>query len=84
MFWYVHRFKEYQKTAVVASERGTMERHLSVTEAARTLGVHPQTVYQLIWGGRLPGVIRVGRAIRIPESALGSFPEYAPPEASGQ
>ena len=61
-----------------------MERHLSVTEAARTLGVHPQTVYSLIWGGRLPGVIRVGRAIRIPESALDLFPGYAPPKGSAQ
>jgi excisionase family DNA binding protein len=56
-----------------------MERYMSVSDAAKTLGVHPQTIYRMLWGEQIPGVIRVGRAIRIPESALELFPRYATP-----
>lgn len=42
---------------------------LSVDQAAARLGVHPNTVYRMIVGGRLPAV-RAGRLWRIPEAEL--------------
>lgn len=42
---------------------------LSVDQAATRLGVHPNTVYRMIVGGRLPAV-RAGRLWRIPEGEL--------------
>lgn len=53
-----------------------MERYISVGEAARVLEVHPQTIYRMVWDGKLNGVIRLGRAIRIPEAALRDLPGY--------
>ena len=43
---------------------------LSVNQAAERLGVHPNTVYRMIVGGRLRAV-RAGRLWRIPEAELG-------------
>jgi excisionase family DNA binding protein len=43
---------------------------LSVDEAAARLGVHPNTVYRMIVGGRLRAT-RAGRLWRIPEAELG-------------
>jgi excisionase family DNA binding protein len=42
---------------------------LSVDQAAARLGVHPNTVYRMIVGGRLRAV-RAGRLWRIPETEL--------------
>ena len=42
---------------------------LSVDQAATRLGVHPNTVYRMIVGGRLRAV-RAGRLWRIPEAEL--------------
>ena len=55
------------------------ERYLSVREAAALLGVTERTIYRKLWSWELPGAIRVGRAIRIPEAALDSLPQYQPP-----
>lgn len=55
------------------------ERYRSVREAAARLGVTERTIYRKLWSGELPGAIRVGRAIRIPEAALDSLPLYTPP-----
>ena len=55
------------------------ERYRSVREAAAWLGVTERTIYRKLWNGELPGSIRVGRAIRIPEAALQSLPRYTPP-----
>ena len=59
-----------------------MGEYLSVRDAARILGVHEQTIYRKLWRGEFEGVVRVGRAIRIPCEALTTFPEYAPPAHS--
>ena len=53
---------------------------LSVDQAARRLGVHPNTVYRMIVGGRLVAV-RAGRLWRIPESELGRVESAAPASA---
>lgn len=45
---------------------------LSVNEAAEILGLAASTAYSLVDRGKLPA-IRVGKAIRIPASALGRF-----------
>lgn len=45
---------------------------LSVTEAARELGVGKNTAYDLIRANRLPH-LRIGRNIRIPRQALESW-----------
>jgi len=53
-----------------------MDRLLTVADAAEVMGVHPQTVYRLIWDGALPwvNVARQGRArIRIRQSALAAY-----------
>ena len=51
---------------------------LSVSEAARTLGLSEATVYRRVWDGSLP-VVRLSDtgAIRIPRSAL-EVPAVAP------
>lgn len=50
--------------------------YLTVREAADRLSVTERTIYELLWGGRIDGAIRVGRAIRIPDSALDQLPRY--------
>ena len=44
-------------------------RTLTVRTASRRLNVAPATLYRAISRGEIP-VVRVGRAIRIPEAAL--------------
>lgn len=46
--------------------------HMSVAEAASTLGVHAYTVRREIWRGRLPAV-RFGRRLVIPVDALEAY-----------
>ena len=53
---------------------------LSVDQAAERLGVHPNTVYRMIVGGRLPAV-RAGRLWRIPEAELGRVGSAGPAPA---
>jgi excisionase family DNA binding protein len=45
------------------------KRAVTVAVAARRLNLAPDTVYRAVARGEIPA-IRVGRAIRIPESAL--------------
>jgi len=45
---------------------------LTVKEVAKELNFHPMTVYRLIKSGELK-VVRIGRTIRIEESALKDF-----------
>ena len=45
---------------------------LTVKEAADFLRVNPKTIYSLIAAGKL-GSVRVGRVIRIPQTALDQF-----------
>jgi len=45
---------------------------LTVKEAADFLRVNPKTIYNLIAAGKLASV-RVGRVIRIPQTALDKF-----------
>lgn len=42
----------------------------TVTELAWVLGVHKNSIYSLIEDGELPGVIRIGRCIRIDKATL--------------
>lgn len=43
---------------------------LTVDEAARVLRVNRKTLYDAVRDGRVPGVIRMGRSIRIGRDAL--------------
>ena len=43
---------------------------LTATEAARTLNVSRSKLYELMGEGSLPGVVRIGRAVRISRLAL--------------
>jgi excisionase family DNA binding protein len=45
---------------------------LTVDEAAALLRVNRKTLYQAIAEGKVPGVIKIGRVIRISRSALAS------------
>lgn len=49
---------------VIVTEHGR-EMLLTVPEFAELLRVHPQTIYKLIQEDRQPGVVRVGRHLRI-------------------
>lgn len=46
---------------------------LTVEEIAARLRTSKMTVYRLIHAGQLPGVVRVGRTFRIPETAYRAF-----------
>lgn len=43
---------------------------MTVTELAKMLRVNKNTVYREIEAGRVPGVLRVGRTIRISRAAV--------------
>ena len=45
---------------------------LTVAEVATSLRVTPQTVYALVAAGLLES-IRIGRAVRVPQTALATF-----------
>ena len=62
------------------------ERYLKVAEVAERLALGRTHCYDLIQRGILPGV-RIGRAIRVPESKLVEYLEsltIAPPTRSAQ
>ena len=48
----------------------TLPQALTVDEAARLLRVNRKTLYDAVRDGRVPGVIRMGRSIRIGRDAL--------------
>lgn len=54
------------------TEPRTAERVMQVREVAEHLGCTPPTVYRMVREGALRA-IRVGRLVRIPESALAEF-----------
>ncbi len=47
-----------------------VEQVLTVDEAARLLRVNRKTLYEAIRAGEVPGVVRLGRSIRIGREAL--------------
>ena len=47
-----------------------VEQVLTVDEAARLLRVNRKTLYDAVRAGEVPGVVRVGRSIRIGRDAL--------------
>lgn len=62
------------KLAEALAKTGLLDQKhwLTVKEYAEHMGVTTQAVYQLIERGDVPGVKRVGRAIRIPASLIAS------------
>ncbi|MBK9519109.1 MAG: helix-turn-helix domain-containing protein [Anaeromyxobacter sp.] len=48
----------------------TLPPALTVDEAARLLRVNRKTLYDAVRDGRVPGVVRMGRTIRIGRDAL--------------
>jgi len=54
-----------------------MQEYVSVSEAARQLGVHNITIYRMLQRGEISGAVRVRKAIRIPVQALRALPRYA-------
>lgn len=50
-------------------------RTITIPQAAEVLGIHPRRAYQLAERGQLPGVIRLGRSIRIRVAALRQWME---------
>jgi excisionase family DNA binding protein len=49
------------------------DQYWTIAEVAARLRVSKMTVYRLTDTGQLPGTIRVGRAFRIPGSALNAY-----------
>ena len=56
---------------------------LRPTEAARLLSVGRSTFYELVAKGEIPGVIRIGSAIRVSRRALESWIERMSSSARG-
>ena len=59
-----------------------MPEYVSVREAARRLDMNPQSLYRMVWREDFPGVVHIGRAIRIPSGALFGLPAYEPRAAT--
>jgi excisionase family DNA binding protein len=53
-----------------AAGRRALPPVLTVDEAARLLRVNRKTLYEAVRAGEVPGVVRVGRSIRIGREAL--------------
>ena len=53
-----------------AGPAATLPLALTVDEAARLLRVNRKTLYDAVRDGRVPGVVRMGRTIRIGRDAL--------------
>lgn len=52
------------------SDMENAPRLMTVSEVAKWLGVHQESVYRLIRERRLPGVVRFGRTVRVREDRL--------------
>jgi excisionase family DNA binding protein len=61
-------------SSAVSADEGYQPLALTVSEAARILRVNPKTLYQAIKLGQVPGVIHVGRTIRVSRAALLGWP----------
>jgi excisionase family DNA binding protein len=60
-------------------ERARMEDYLTVSQFALLTQVNPKTIYRLIEAGKLLGVVRFGRALRIHKAeAIPSMPRPDP------
>ncbi len=57
---------------MTATQAPALERVLRADKAAEHLDCTPETIYALVRDGKLRA-IRVGRLVRIPESALAEF-----------
>jgi excisionase family DNA binding protein len=53
----------------------------TVEEFAAVVRLHPKTIYALIAKGKLPGVVRIGRSVRILRAQACGV--VSPPEAAG-
>ncbi len=53
-----------------ATEPSSLPLFLSVDEAAELLRLNRKTLYEAVKLGRVPGVVRVGRSIRIRRATL--------------
>jgi len=58
------------RAAERAADRNTLPPVLTVDEAAGLLRVNRKTLYDAVRAGEVPGVVRVGRSIRIGREAL--------------
>jgi excisionase family DNA binding protein len=47
--------------------------YMTVSEIAAFFGMPVSTVYRLVAGGLFPGVLKVGRSIRVPVSSVQAF-----------
>lgn len=56
--------------------------YMTVSEIANYFGMPNSTIYRLVAGGLFPGVVKVGRSIRVPVSSVTSFVEGAGRTAS--
>ena len=50
-----------------------MRRLLTAVEAAQLLAITPARFYELARSGRLPGVVRLGRQVRVDADQLEAF-----------
>lgn len=60
-------------SALLAEVRANPPAFLNVAQVAAILDRHVQAIYQQISKGNLPGVVRVGRSIRISTAAFLAF-----------
>jgi excisionase family DNA binding protein len=51
--------------------------YMTVSEIAEFFGMPSSTIYRLVAGGVFPGVVRIGRSIRVPASSVKSFVDRA-------
>ena len=68
---------------VVTAMASNQSETVAVTEAARRLGVHHQTLYRAVERGEVP-CIRIGRRIRIPLRFLDSVLAGGSPALEGE
>jgi excisionase family DNA binding protein len=57
---------------------------VTVDEAARMLGVNRKSLYTAIARGEVPGVVRIGRAVRIGRDAILRWAGCCPPPADSE
>jgi excisionase family DNA binding protein len=65
-----------KKTSPLLETNGSRP-FLTVSEIARYFGMPTSTIYRHVAGGLFPGVVKVGRSIRVPVSSVTSFVDEA-------
>jgi excisionase family DNA binding protein len=58
---------------MTAPSSETTVRYLKVREIVAQLRITKMTVHRMVHDGRLPGAIRVGRSIRVPEASVSAL-----------